>query len=198
MKPIAAAAIAAALLATAPGANAIDTCAYTPGAPTVGFPGAAMPIPCGLGGVLTSTPSAILQAVPNVTATTYAAGSSVGGLIQLGAIPFTGGIIQELTAAFAGGAEPTLDIYLFNAKPTASTITDNAPISVAAADVPKLIGVIHITDCASAGASVCQATALAMPYTIPQGQPLYAAVVAQTAITLTSTSDMTLSAQVLD
>lgn len=197
-------AIVATLLIVAPGANAIDTCAYTPGAPTVGFPGGPMPLPCGPNGLLQVASSVKMQAAPPTSATAYGAGNVIGGLISFtNATRYAGlgAVLQNISVTFTDGVVPSLDVILFDANPSASTITDNAPVSVVAADVPKIIGVIHITDCTLVGTSapsVCQAANQAILYTLPTGQTLYAVVVARSAVTLTNTSDMTITAQALE
>lgn len=149
------------------------------------------------------TPAATVNVTPAVQAASYAAGASVGGLL---AFPVTrsttnGGLVQSVVVTFTGGATPTLDLVLFSAKPGASTITDKAAISIAAADLGKVVGVIHISDCTLLGTSApsaCQSQQQATPVIVAtNGAPIYATVITRSSLTPTSTADMTVSLQVL-
>jgi hypothetical protein len=144
-----------------------------------------------------------IQATPTVQAAAYAAGQCVGGLITLanaGRVTSGSGLVQAMTASFVSGVLPSLDIILFNANPTGSTLTDKTTAAVATADLAKVIGIIHLTDATLLGAttpSFCQGEQQAMPFKLPSGTSLYASVVTRTAITLTSTTDMVVSANLL-
>lgn len=150
------------------------------------------------------TPATYIQVVPTVTATSYTTGMSIGGLITFtGAarsnFPFNGGLLQSVTATFSSGVTPALDLILFNSSPGTSTITDHTAIAVAAADLSKVVGVIHMTDSTNlgTGVSVVQSQQQALPFNAFVGTTLWAALVIRASATLTSTSDCTLTAQIL-
>lgn len=148
------------------------------------------------------TPATAIVVTPTVQAAAYASGNVIGGLLTLNGASRNaafGGLIQSATAAFVSGVTPALDLVLFNANPSGSTITDKTALAVATADVGKVVGVVHLTDTTLLGASapsVVQGLAQAMPY-MTVGTALYACVVARGAATLTSTSDMTLTVNLL-
>lgn len=162
--------------------------------------GAAHPLPVsGSAGGFTAT----VQVVPTVQAAAYAAGNCVGGLITLAnaARAAAGsGLVQAITAAFVSGVVPSLDVILFNASPSGSTTTDKIAIAIATADLAKVVGVIHLNDNTLLGASApsfIQGEQQAMPFKLPAGTSLFAAVVTRSVFTLTSTADMTISANLL-
>jgi hypothetical protein len=127
-----------------------------------------------------------------VQAAAYASGNSVGGLLSFTAAARTGrstGLVQAITLAMPDALNLTLDVVLFNANPTASTITDKTAIAIATADTGKMIGVVHISDCTSYSVpTLCQAQTVTLPFALPSGQTLYAAVVSRAAFTPTGTS----------
>lgn len=146
---------------------------------------------------------ATVQVTPTVQAAAYAAGNVIGGLLTLTGAARAGagsGLIQSVAASFKSGVAPTsLDVVFFSANPSGSTLTDKTAIAVVAADIAKVIGVAHLTDTTLLGASapsLLQAQLQTMPFFIA-GTALFAAVVTRSAITLTSTTDMTLSVRTL-
>lgn len=140
-----------------------------------------------------TTPITNSAVTPTVQATTYAAGVTIGGLISFTA-PASTALVQSVSTTFLAGVLPSLDVVLFNANPTGSTVTDRTALAVAAADNGKVIGVIHVNDCVLLGTSspsVCQAQAQSFPFKLASGTTLYAAVVVRGAtITLGATNDM--------
>jgi hypothetical protein len=147
--------------------------------------------------------SSTSQVTPAVQAASYASGASIGGLLSFtnAARAAAGsGLIQACTASFASGVQPTMDVVFFNATPSGSTVTDKTAVSVATADLSKVIGVIHLSDFTLLGISAPsfgQAQQQSLPFTLPSGTTVYAVVIARSAITLTSTSDMTASIRIL-
>lgn len=146
----------------------------------------------------------LVQITPTVQAAAYTTGQSIGGLITLtglGRISGGTGLIQSITATFASGVMPNLDVVFFTGNPTASTITDKTALATATADLAKVIGVIHLTDATLLGAaapSIVEGEQLAMPYAAGAGTSIvYAAVVTRTAITLGATTDMVLTIRAL-
>lgn len=145
--------------------------------------------------VAQSTPSAV-QITPYVATAPHAAGTSIGGLMSF--TTSRAGVLQSVTTTFASGVEPSIDVVLFNDDPSSSTIADGTLVSIAAVDLPKIAGVVHVRDCTLLGRSspsVCQAQQQAMP--VPADDTLYATVITRTAVTLTGNSDMTFSVNLL-
>lgn len=137
-------------------------------------------------------------AAPTVTASSYSAGTSIGGLLTLSGLVRAGqtsGMLQKAVVSFADAQTPALDLILFNANPTGSTITDHTAVAVAAADLPKVIGVMHVNDCVAAGTpTICQAQQQAMSFaSAASGGSLYGVLIPRAAITLGSTSDVGIS-----
>jgi len=143
------------------------------------------------------------QVTPTVQAASYAVGVGIGGLISFttaARVAAGSGLIQSIMASFTSGVVPSLDVIFFNANPTGSTVGDKVVTAIVAADVGKIIGVAHLTDSTLLGAtapSLIQAIGITMPFLLPAGTTLYAVVVTRTVITLTSTSDMTITARIL-
>ena len=143
------------------------------------------------------------QVIPPVTAGAYAVGASIGGLLIFNYIaPVSGGsaIIQGASVTFASGVVPSTDLVLFSSSPSASTIMDHTAAAIAAADLPKVIGVLHLVDATLLGAgapSIMQATAAVMPFDLKTGTILYGVLIARAAATLGSTTDVIISLNVL-
>lgn len=148
-----------------------------------------------------------LTATPTVTASAaYAAGNSVGGLITFagatrvgGSVGASGtsGSIQSLIMSSKSSQGALSDVIIFNASPTSSTCTDKTAFSLAAADIGKIVGVVHMTDWVSMGtASMGQAQNQAMPYALSSSTTLYACVVTRGTPTFTSTSDIAIALNV--
>jgi hypothetical protein len=147
--------------------------------------------------------TAVVTAAPTVQAAAYASSNVIGGLLTLaGMARLSGGTgLLHMVSLFTKVANPpAIDVILFNSNPTASTFTDKAALTVAAADFDKIAGVAHVSDWTSLGASVSfgQATSLAIPFQLQAGQTTaYAALVARGAITFGSTGDIKLAAKIL-
>lgn len=146
---------------------------------------------------------ASISVSPVVSATTYSSGQVIGGLIAFANAARTSGgtgLIQAVSATFLSGAIPSLDIIFFNSQPSASTINDAATFAIASANMVNIVGVAHVNDSALLGTSapsIVQADQLALPFDLSGGTTLYAALVARSSATLTSTSDMTVTVSIL-
>jgi hypothetical protein len=144
-----------------------------------------------------------VQVVPTVQAAAYAAGNVIGGLLTFASaarIAAGSGLVQSASCTFVSGVVPSLDLVLFNASPSGSTVTDKTAVAVATADLAKVIGVVHLTDTTLLGAttpSVVQGETQALPFKLTSGSTVYGALITRTAITLTSTSDATITLSVL-
>jgi hypothetical protein len=109
------------------------------------------------------------------------------------------GLVQSITidCKSAPSGSPAMDLILFNADPSASTFTDNVALAVNAADFDKVIGVVHISDWTNLGTpSFAQAQNLALPFTLA-ATSLFGVLVARSTPTLGSTSDLTISVNVI-
>jgi hypothetical protein len=144
-----------------------------------------------------------LQLTPPVTAAAYAIGAGVGGLLTFAnAVTEVAGsaMVQSVTVTFTSGVVPTLDLVVFTANPSASTITDRVAVAIAAADLGKIAGVVHLTDSTLLGAaapSVMQGTAQVMPIDLASGVALYGVLITRSAVTLGSTTDALVSLNLL-
>jgi hypothetical protein len=84
-----------------------------------------------------------VQLTPTVTANTYTAGDSIGGLLTFpNAVGPTGtGVLQEASVVSKGSVQTTaLKLYLFSAAPS-QTFTDHTAAAWTQADFTNLIGV---------------------------------------------------------
>lgn len=150
-----------------------------------------------LGGDVLTAPGS----TPTVSTTAYASGNVVGSLIT-----FTGaarlaagsGLIQAASVMSKSAQTAALDLLIFSANPSASTFTDKAAVAINAADLDKLVGVIHLTDWSALGtASIAQAVGGGLPFKLASGTSIYGVLVARAAITLASTSDLTPSLRII-
>lgn len=90
---------------------------------------------------------AVVQVTPTVsTSPAYTAEDAVGGVMTFsvpgGQFGYQGAVISGFVldkACQAGGYE----LFLFSSNPSGSTVTDNAALVIADADISKLIGVIE-------------------------------------------------------
>lgn len=89
---------------------------------------------------------AVVEPTIVVDTAIYAALDNMGGKITLaGAVPQGGmGILDEIVLIDVGNQAPVLDITIFNADPTAATLTDNAAMVITAADASKVSGRIGV------------------------------------------------------
>jgi len=144
-----------------------------------------------------------VQVTPTVQAAAYAVGACIGGLLTFqNAVSSAGGagIVQGASVTFASGVVPSMDLILLLAAPTGGTITDRVALAILPADLGKVVGVLHLTDTTLLGAtspSIVQATTAVMPIEVPAGYGLYGVLVARTAVTLGSTTDIIVSISML-
>ncbi|MBP3955397.1 hypothetical protein J8F10_08900 [Gemmata sp. G18] len=95
-----------------------------------------------------------LTASPTVTAGAYTNGMVVGGKLSFsGAARANGGAgyIQNAFVAKATALSALFDLFVFHSDPVNSTFDDHAALSIAAADLNKLAGVIHCEDVVDCG-----------------------------------------------
>lgn len=142
------------------------------------------------GDVLLSAPAA----APAISASAYAAGQVIGTrftLLNASRVAAGAGLIQAATLLSKTATTAAIDMVVFSADPTASTLTDKTAPTIAAADLDKIVGVIHLTDWSALGAaSLAQNLAVGLPFRLGAGTSLYAVLIARAAITPGSTSDL--------
>ena len=141
--------------------------------------------------------SGFSTASPTVQAAAYAAGNCMGtGYMTFAALARANdktGYIQAATVFSKAAQTAALDLILFGTAPTNSTFTDKSALALAAADLPFVFGVVHISDWTNLGTpGFAQAGNLAIPYRpVSGGTAVYGVLVARAAITPASTSDIT-------
>lgn len=135
---------------------------------------------------------------PTVTAGAYSAGDIVGGLLTFNVGDGANSVVMitNVEVAVKAAVTSTLKLVLFSADPTATTKTDNAAYSLAAADVFKVASVI---DFANSGALATDhgtpnsysVTGLNIVCATDRGTSvIYGLLIDGTGWTLTSTSDI--------
>lgn len=138
-------------------------------------------------GIITLTETPTVTASPD-----YADGDNMGGKMTMtpvfGTTQGGGGLIQSIVLADAAKNGLQIDVWLFNADPTGSTLTDNSPIAVAAADYGKVIDRVPVVDWDNDGA-IGSAGNLAIPFDIASDS-LYVALEARGAHNLAATTDI--------
>lgn len=93
----------------------------------------------------TDAAATTVAVTPIVTAASgYTSGAAVGGLMtfsSVGRTPGTSGVLQDVTITSKSIQTGEFDLYIFNANPASTTITDKSNPSINVADVTKVIGV---------------------------------------------------------
>lgn len=139
--------------------------------------------------------------VQTVAATLHAANDVVGGKITLAdvvrsAAPY--GTIQAVTVFDKAGNAGSYDVVFFSADPSATTITDDAALTVADADGAKIVGFAPVTTTSTfVDNGITCTTNYGLPFVLASGTSLYAALIARTAVTFASVSDITIRVSIL-
>ena len=107
-----------------------------------------------------------------------------------------GARLQWASIRSSSGLTPTLTMYVFSAKPSASTCTDTSTFVLAAADVPKLVNTFALTLAAPQGSTpTVGTTAMNLGQSFgnsdatPTGNAYVCIVVGAAGVTPASTSD---------
>lgn len=156
-----------------------------------------------------------VQVAQTVTsASAYASGNAVGGLMtiagaarvsgSLGAAG-TGGILTGLMMNSKSLQTTQVDVFLFDANPTTSTCTDKTAFSLATADFDKVIGVVTIPGTAANGAgwyagtvgSTGVATYYPVTYDLASSTSMFACAVTRGTPTYTATTDVSFKFNIL-
>jgi len=134
------------------------------------------------------------------TAAAYSAYDCIGGLLTLNGVLRAGiesGLLQYASCDLIDNRSTNLTLWLFNANPTASTISDKTGFVLHKNDVAKRIGVVSLVNAATGNAgggsgiqSVYNSGPAAMPISGTTNGVVYAALVTEAAITPSTTSDI--------
>lgn len=153
------------------------------------------------GQVLNASSGYAASVTKNLTVDTaaYSINDCIGGIhLFLGAFGAShAGIIQNVVLTDKNFKNKQVTLYFFNANPSASTLTDQAPLVIAAADQPKVVGIYTITQfyaLAASGYGVGLNLGIAVKST---GTTLYVAMVAAEAVTYTAANDLSLNISIV-
>jgi hypothetical protein len=138
-----------------------------------------------------------LTSTPTTAGTTHAAGDVVGAKISLSGAArsnSSSGLIQNVMVDVTDNVTATYDVLFFDADPSGSTFTDDAAVSVVAADLPKCCAVVHCDDVVDVGTrKVAQATNVGLPFKIVASDTtLFAVIVARSSAAYTTANGVTL------
>jgi hypothetical protein len=145
----------------------------------------------------------VATAVPVVSLTAYTGGDCFGALLtftNVARLVGGSGIIQSAQLFCKSTQALLADLYPFHTAPTITTgFVDNAAFSVAVADFDKRLPKISFPAMEATGTpGHSQATPLGIPFVLPAGtRDLTAVLVARSAPTLLSVSDLKVSITVL-
>ena len=143
----------------------------------------------------------VVSSTPVVSAAAiYASGDSIGGLITLSNVaPQTNvnnagsGKINSAVIADKAAQSANIDVVFFDSNPSATTVTDNVALTIADADLTKIIGVIALTTHKTfVNNSVSVAQDQSIPFNLGNASTLYAILVARSTPTFVATTDVTL------
>lgn len=155
----------------------------------------------------------LITSSPTVTSgSTYPAGSSIGGLLTLANVARvnaaagssgTSGLIQTVvmtTKSHNPSPGIGFDVVFFDSNPSTTTCTDHSAVTIAAADIGKVVGVSHLIDATQGGAAVDiwqDLTMRTMPYSLNNATSIFACVITRATPGYSSTSDVTFKFQVI-
>ena len=136
--------------------------------------------------------------VPTVTNGAYSAGDIMGGLMTFNPVATNDAkfILENILITFKSAVQPNLTAIIFNANPTGTTTTDNAPYSLATTDAFKVRAAIPIN--ATGGIftdhgtpNTFQVGNLDLPMApVTGGTAIYLLLIDNTGVTLGSTTDL--------
>jgi len=132
---------------------------------------------------------------PATTNGAYSAGDVIGGKLTFAAVVPASGENGEIDAVIVrfktdqSTPAPRLDLVLLKADPTATSLTDNDPYALNAADYDKVVTVIPLTTYSDHGSVSSVEKAWGRKFKL-SGATLYGYLVTRDAITLGSTSDV--------
>lgn len=151
----------------------------------------------------TSQPGVKEIVVPlTVQAAAYAAGNLLGAKIPLPSLVRGAGLtglLQSVHLISKSGQKPLAQVAIFNADPSASTLTDKANPTVAPADLVKMIEIPQLSDWRTFGTPTKVSSGqMAEPFALPAGAvDGYAAVQTLAAVTFPTADDLILVVRVI-
>ena len=147
-----------------------------------------------------TTPRLKSSATQVVTASSaYSSGNCVGGLITFtnAANNWGSGYIESIVVRDKAGQSSNYELWLFDANPAATTVTDKSAIAVNTADLAKCIGVVAMSAVklgASSTMAVSTATGVFLSFSAGLGNTsLYGILVTRSTPTYASTADVTVA-----
>lgn len=147
----------------------------------------------------TGAGSVSLSLTPTITAGAYVSGQVIGGVQSFAnAVRASGGsgIIQSASVTKKTALTAPVDLYFFSAAPT-GTYTDNTTFTLAAADIPNLIGVLQCTTLADGGTpKTLQSSNGSLVFKLASGTTLYCIPVMRGAETPASTTGIIVNANI--
>ncbi len=152
-----------------------------------------------------ATPKTIrVTAAQTVTASSaYSSGNVVGGKITFAnavRVAAQGGIVQSAVLRDKAGQNVSYDLFLFDADPSATTVTDKAAVALNTADLGKGVGVVQFSGVALGAAStmgISTASGQGLAFKLGSGSSLYAILVTRGTPTYASTSDVSVDLIIL-
>lgn len=155
--------------------------------------------------ILVTTPATIrVTAAQTITASSaYSPGNAVGGLITFtnaSRASGSGGIIQTVVIRDKAGQAGTYNLFLFDANPTATTVTDKSAVTINTADLAKVIAVIAPSGILLGAAStmgVITAGGLGTAFKLTSGTTMWGILVTRGTPTYASTSDVSVDVVIL-
>lgn len=168
-----------------------------------GLTALATPVPPGNNniGQVSSTQGEVVITPTVTSGSAYSAGQLIGGLLTVtGGVRGSGltGLLQKVIMNTKSAQNSQVDLIVFKSNPSSTTFTDKTTYNLNVADFDKVIGIIHISDWTSHGTpSTGQGSTLALPVKATGSALLYACMVARGTPTFGSTSDVSLSLQII-
>ncbi len=150
--------------------------------------------------VMAGTNTRNISITPPVEASPdYADGDVIGGkMVLANAARSEGGrsgnVVQAHVYSLVNiAASVPIRVILFNSDPDASTFTENSALSIASADLSKILGVINLDQRLDLGTPVMlyAGQPIVLPFDLADEAVLHAVAVAGGAINLAGTSDLT-------
>ena len=184
-----------------PGGQGVPiVCAYSSSPPTIAS-GGFIYAQCDTNGKLITSGGGVTSSVavtPTETASSaYVAGNEVGSLMTFSSAVGTAGsgVIESLHVVATSVQTTGLKLYLFTANPSSTTWTDKTTPAIAAADVPKLIGVYALSfpDNGLGTMTVWNLDGMQKAFAGASGGFLYGVLVCTATPTFTTTTDLTVT-----
>lgn len=140
----------------------------------------------------------VRNARPVISTSAYSMGDCVGGLQTISSAVNADGLaayLHSITIVDESAQEADLGFIFFSENPSASTFTDNAPLSIAAADRDKILGVVAADNAdyfpIASGLSSASLRGLGLSLdTGAEGNDLFVAIIANGVVTYAGTDDL--------